>query len=50
LVDRRRKWKLREVRSWLRQQVKQEQSLVVEADVSDGFLPPPGPLNSAEGG
>ena len=28
----------------------QGQSLDVEADVSDGFLPPPGPLNSEEGG
>ena len=29
LTDRRRKWKLREVRSWPRQQVKQGQSLDV---------------------
>ena len=50
MVDRRRNWKLREVRSWLRQQVKQGQSLDVEAGVSEGFLPPLGLLNRAEGG
>ena len=43
LVDRRREQKLREVRSWPRQQVKQGQSLDVEAGVSEGFLPAEGP-------
>lgn len=33
-----------------RWQVKQGQSLDLEAALSDSFLPPPGPLNSAEGG
>ena len=32
-----------EVTSWLRQQVKQGQSLDVEAGASEGFLPAEGP-------
>ena len=44
LVDRRRELEAqREVRSWPRQQVKQGQSLDVEAGVSEGFLPAKGP-------
>ena len=51
LVDRRRELEAqREVRSWPRQQVKQGQSLDVEAGVSEGCLPPLGLLNRAEGG
>ena len=49
LVDR-RKQNLREMRSWPEGQVKQEQSLNVGSGVSEGFLPPPMPLNGAEGG
>ena len=41
LVDRRRELEAqREVRSWPRQQVKQGQSLDVEAGVSTGITPP----------
>ena len=36
-------WKRREVRSWPRQQVKQGQSLDVEAGMLGSFLPPLGP-------
>ena len=43
LVDRRRNWKLRKVKPWPRQQVKQGHSLDVEADVSEGFFPAEGP-------